>query len=277
MATVRKATFLCGLVLILSVASAHKSLLAAPATPLAFDVRLAVVRQELRPDFCWFHPRVAPIPGAGHDGRPAVVMTLQKHLGVSDHYSGLWMMRTDDLGQTWTGPTEISELVWVTEPSGVVRAVADVTPGWHPQTGKLIAMGCTVRYGKSGEQLSDVQRFSQTAYAVYDPTTARWSQWQVLDLPGDDKFNMARNACAQWLVLPDSTLLVPIYFATASNVPASVTVLHCAFDGQKLTYLKHGDEYMAKGQASPRGANGSVFAARVLWSKPNDLAPPKAR
>ena len=36
-------------------------------------------------------------------------------------------------------------------------------------------------------------------------------------------------------------------------------------------------EYMAKGQASPRGANGSVFAARVLWSKPNDLAPGKAR
>ena len=36
-------------------------------------------------------------------------------------------------------------------------------------------------------------------------------------------------------------------------------------------------EYMVKGQAGPRGANGSVFAARVLWSKPNDLAPRKAR
>jgi hypothetical protein len=327
------------------------------------------------------------------------------------------MMRTDDLGQTWTGPTEIPELAWVTEPGGVVRAVADVTPGWHPQTGKLIAMGCTVRYGKKGEQLSDVQRFSQTAYAVYDPKTGAWSKWQILELPGDDKFNMARNACAQWLVLPDGALLVPIYFANASNVPASVTVLHCAFDGQKLTYLKHGDElslnvvrclcepsiiafrdrfyvtirndikgyvtvsndglhyqpikawtfddgselgsyntqqhwlahheglfvaytrrganndhiprnrapiflaqvdperlcvvrnseraiipergamlgnfgaasinaeeswvtdaeYMAKGQASPRGANGSVFAARVLWSKPNALASGKAR
>jgi hypothetical protein len=36
-------------------------------------------------------------------------------------------------------------------------------------------------------------------------------------------------------------------------------------------------EYMAKGQASPRGANGSVFAARVLWSNLNDLAPRRAR
>ena len=32
-------------------------------------------------------------------------------------------------------------------------------------------------------------------------------------------------------------------------------------------------EYMVKGQASPRGANGSVFAARILWSKPDGLAP----
>ena len=95
---------------------------------------------------------------------------------------------------------------------------------------------------QEGEQLSDVRRFSQTAYAVYDPKTGRWSKWQILEMPDDDKFNMARNACAQWLVQPDGTLLVPIYFAKAPNVPASVTVLHCAFDGQKLTYLKHGDE-----------------------------------
>ena len=413
----QKTLVLCGLVMILLAPPSRRLLLAEPSTPLAFDVKLDVVKQELHPDFCWFHPRVAAIPGAGREGRPAVVMTLQKHLGVSDHYSGLWMMRTDDLGQTWTGPTEIPELAWVTEPGGIVRAVADVTPGWHPQTGKLIAMGCTVRYGKKGEQLSDVQRFSQTAYGVYDPKTGAWSKWQILELLGDDKFNMARNACAQWLVLPDGALLVPIYFGKASNVPASVTVLHCAFDGQKLTYLKHGDElslnvvrglcepsiiafrdrfyltirndikgyvsvsndglhyqpikawtfddgselgsyntqqhwlahheglflaytrrganndhiprnrapiflaqvdperlcvvrkseraiiperdamlgnfgasaidvgeswvtdaeYMIKGQASPRGANGSVFAARVLWSKPNALAPERAR
>jgi len=36
-------------------------------------------------------------------------------------------------------------------------------------------------------------------------------------------------------------------------------------------------EYMAQGQVTPRGANGSVFAARVLWSKPNALAPRQAR
>jgi len=404
----RKVPFLCGLVMISLLRASHVSV---AAEPLAFDVKLNVVKQELHPEFCWFHPRVAAIPGAGREGQPAVVMTLQKHLAASDHYSGLWTMRSDDLGKTWTGPTEVPELAWTAEPGGVVTAVADVTPGWHPQTGKLIAMGCTVRYGKRGEQLSDVRRFSQTAHAVHDPKTGRWSKWRVLALPDEDKFNMARNACAQWLVLPNGTLLVPVYFARSANVPASVTVLHCAFDGRTLTYLKHGDElslgvvrglcepsiiafqgrfyltirndikgyvtqssdglhyqpikpwtfddgselgsyntqqhwlahheglflaytrrganndhiprnrapiflaevdparlcvirkseralipqrgamlgnfgaaainpgeswvtdaeYVAKGQASPRGANGSVFAARVLWSKPNDL------
>ena len=69
------------------------------------SVKLEVVKQELHPDFCWFHPRVAAVPGAGRRGGPAVIMTIQKHLKVSDYYSGMWMMRTDDLGKTWTGPT----------------------------------------------------------------------------------------------------------------------------------------------------------------------------
>jgi hypothetical protein len=138
----QKTLVLCGLVMILLAPPSRRLLLAEPSTPLAFDVKLDVVKQELHPDFCWFHPRVAAIPGAGCEGRPAVVMTLQKHLGISDHYSGMWMMRTDDLARTWTGPTEIPDLAWGTEPGGVVRAVADVTPGWHPPSGKLIAMDC---------------------------------------------------------------------------------------------------------------------------------------
>ena len=42
--------------------------------------------------------------------------------------------------------------------SALAFAVADVTPGWHRQTGKLIAIGAQVRYSKKGEQLEDVRR-----------------------------------------------------------------------------------------------------------------------
>ena len=60
-------------------------------------------------------------------------MTLQKHLRVSDHYSGLHVLETDDLGRTWRGPTAVPELDWETEPAsvgeggGATIAVADVT------------------------------------------------------------------------------------------------------------------------------------------------------
>jgi hypothetical protein len=230
-----------------------------------------VVKQELSPKFCWFHPRVAAIPGAGRDGRPAVVMTLQRHLHVSDFYSGLWMMRSDDLGRTWTGPTEIPELAWQREPDGVIHAVADVTPGWHPATGKVLAIGCTVRYSPQGQQLEDVRRFSQTAYAVYDPKTDRWTKWQELKMPDDDKFNSARNACAQWIVEPDGKLLLPMYFGRSANVPASVTVVRCSFDGRTLTYLSHGDELtlnVVRGLCEPSIA---AFRGRYYLTIRNDL------
>jgi hypothetical protein len=85
--------------------------------PVGFQVQADVVRSELSPDYCWFHPRVAALPGFGRDGQPAVIMTIQKHLGVSDHYSGLFFLRTDDLGKTWSGPTEIPELAWLEGPN----------------------------------------------------------------------------------------------------------------------------------------------------------------
>jgi hypothetical protein len=214
----------------------------AAGPPLDYRIQLDVALKALHPNFCWFHPRAAAIPAAGRDGQPAVIMTIQKHLKVSDYYSGLWVMRTDDFGETWTGPTEIPELGWMREPDGVVLAVADVTPGYHAPSGKLLAIGCSVRYSTQGHQLSDTKRFSQTAYAVFDPEADRWSKWQILDLPADDRFNMARNACSQWLVDTDGTLLVPIYFASSAGEPASVTVARCRFDGQKLHYVEHGNE-----------------------------------
>jgi hypothetical protein len=238
---------------------------------LISNIRLDVAKQELSSKHCWFHPRVAAVPGAGEGGKPAVIMTLQKHLHVSDYYSGLWTMRTDDLGQTWTGPIEIPELGWVREPNGVVVAVADVTPGWHAPSQRLLAIGCSVRYSPQGRQLSDVKRPSQTAYAVHDPASGTWSRWQMLEMPADDKFDFARCACAQWLVQPDGTLLLPIYFGRSAGVPASVTVVHCRFDGEKLTYLEHGTELeldVVRGLCEPSLVR---FGGRYFMTIRNDV------
>jgi hypothetical protein len=67
---------------------------------LPFDVKEEPVFKELTSAFCWFHPRFAPLPGHGKLGRPAVVMTIQKHLSADDHYSGMYYLRTDDLAGT---------------------------------------------------------------------------------------------------------------------------------------------------------------------------------
>ena len=48
---------------------------------LAFE-KAQPVLQELHPDFCWFHPRVAAMPGHGKDGLPAVMMTIVMPIAV---------------------------------------------------------------------------------------------------------------------------------------------------------------------------------------------------
>lgn len=238
---------------------------------LDYDIKLETVLTHDDGEFLWFHPRVAAIPDAGTNGAPAVLMTLQKHLRVSDFYSGLHVMRTDDLGATWAGPQAVPELDWTHDADGVIQAVADVTPGWHAPTGKVIALGARVRYSPDGRQLEDRPRAHQTAYAVYDPTTGAWTSWRILEMPPHEKFNFARNACAQWLVEPDGTLLVPLYFGPNATAPFSVTVARCSFDGEELRYIEHGDELtlnIARGLCEPSLA---FFDGRYFLTIRNDL------
>jgi hypothetical protein len=217
-----------------------------------FTVKLDVVHRELNDEYCWFHPRVAAIPAAGKDGQPAVIMTIQKHLAADDHYSGMYVMRTDDLGRSWHGPTEIPELAWGSEPGGVTVSVADVTPGWHAMTQRLVAIGTKVRYSQTGVQLLDKPGSHQVAYATFDPVSGRWSSWEFMEIPpggGEDrsKFFLTAPGCVQWLVRADGSLLVPVYFKGPAGSDYAVTILHCAFNGRSLEYLGHGDELKMAG------------------------------
>jgi len=216
---------------------------------LQFCVQTDVAHQELNKNSSWFHPRAAAIPGFGKGGNPAVIMTIQKHLNVSDYYSGMYYMRTNDLGKTWSGPVEIPELKWQYEADGTTVSVADVTPGWHEKTGKLIAIGIKVRYSKQGKQLLDKPRSHDAAYTIFDPVTSLWTPWKMINnVPdADSKFFLVNPGCVQWLVKPDGKILLPIYFSGPELGESSVTVLECSFDGTTLSYLRHGDEMTVKG------------------------------
>jgi len=235
------------------------------AEPLPFEVKLETAVKSDHPDWQWFHPRPAMIPGFG------VMLTIQKHLRVSDYYSGLYMMTARGPGQPWTGPVEIPELGWMTESAGVDIAVADVTPGWHRASGKLIAVGAQVRYSKKGEQLDDRARSHQTAYAVFDPVARKWSRWKTVRMPPGTKFDFARSACAQWLEMEDGTVLLPFYNGPNAKEPHWVTVARFGFDGSELAYQRHGSEHVlneVRGLVEPSVVR---FQGRYYLTVRNDL------
>lgn len=235
------------------------------AEPVDFTVRLETVMKHDDGRFLWFHPRAAALPGGG------VLLTIQKHLKVSDYYSGLHVMTRAGADEPWSGPVLPPELDWRVQPDGVTVSVADVTPGWHAPTGKLIALGAQVRYNPKGRQLEDVARAHQTVYAVFDPQTSKWTPWRRLELPEGELFNFARNACAQWLVKADGTLLVPLYVGPSAKKPFSTTVAECRFDGETLTYARHGSVLrldLARGLYEPSLA---AFGGRYYLTLRNDV------
>ncbi|GMV91726.1 MAG: hypothetical protein AMXMBFR82_15040 [Candidatus Hydrogenedentota bacterium] len=206
----------------------------------SIDVQTVVTHDDH--DWLWFHPRAAAISGLGKDGNPAVIMTIQKHLGKSDHYSGLSVLRTDDLGNTWTGPTAIPELDAWEEGDGIVCAVADVTPAWHAHTEKIIAIGIKVRYD-DGDQVYDKPRSHDAAYAVYDPASNAWSKWRMIDTPeAEGKFYLVSPGCGQYVIEGDGSILLPFYYRGPEGEVYSTTVMRCSFDGETMRYIEHGDE-----------------------------------
>lgn len=220
----------------------------------------------------WFQPRPAAILGCGERGEPAVVMTIQRALG-SDFFTGLSMMRTDDLGRNWSGPTPVPELGWrdVTGDGDVEHVgVCDFQLGWHGPTGKVIGIGHTARYTKRG--FAGFGHRRDTTYAVYDPETGKWTPWAVLEFPetSDDRY-FFNGAHGQWLVEPNGTLLVPFYFVgPKKGFLLTGAVAKCRFDGKKLTYVEHGEELK---HPVPRGLyekSLTRFQGRYFMTMRND-------
>lgn len=239
-------------------------------TILPYEVQLDVMHQELSPDFCWFHPRVAAIPNADAAAQ-TVICTLQKHLGVSDHYSGLYFMRSDDGGATWSKPVLPPELDWQTV-NGESIAVCDVTPGWHPQTGRILAIGTKLRYSASGEQLLDQPRSHQAAYSAYDPSSGNWTAWKMLEMPDEEsKHFLVAPGCVQWLVRPDGTLLLPMYFRGPAGADYTSTVLHCRFDGSELTLIESGDNLEMTGGRGLCEPSLALFQGTYFLTLRNDV------
>jgi len=239
----------------------------AQSVPISIERTVALRSEAGRKDGSyWMHPRGALIPG----DQPSVVMVLSKILGKSDFYSGLNIMRSQDLGRTWQGPVAPPALSWVRD-GDVNIAVADVTPLWHAPSKRLIAIGAQVRYSTKGKQLEDQPRAHQTAYSVFDPKKNSWTEWQRLEMPPGDVFNFARCACAQWMVAADGTVLLPCYIGAGTHKPFSSTVIRCRFDGKKLTYVEHGNVLRLNVKRGLYEPSLAKFQGRYYLTMRNDL------
>jgi hypothetical protein len=164
------------------------------------------------------------------------------HLEGSDVFKGVYGLRTDDLGRTWTEPREIENLAPRFETlDGQKRpvAVSDFWPAWHAATKTLLGTGHTVVYTPDWKVRRPRPR--HTSYSVYDAAQDRWAPWCKLAMPDGPKFHDAGAGCTQRYDLADGTILLPLYFVPPGK-NSRVTVARCGFDGQTLRYQEHGSE-----------------------------------
>ncbi len=208
-----------------------------------YKVDLQVPTKFFDGEQCWVHPRVGIVPRAGEAKGPRAVMTLNTlELSGSDVFKGMYGMYTDNLGQNWTDPAIAEPLApRIEQIDSEERPVAasDFWPSWHRHTGTLLGTGHTIVYTPDWKVASPRPR--HTAYSVYDPKSDQWSLWEKLDMPDDPRFLNAGAGCVQRYDEGDGTILLPVYFSPPGQ-NSRVTVTRCSFDGNKLTYLEHGNE-----------------------------------
>jgi hypothetical protein len=165
------------------------------------------------------------------------------------------------------------EMGWREGERDTTQTIADVKPGWHAKTGKLLVAGHTINYANDKLVLG-LRRY--TGYSSYDPAADAWRPWEPLEMPDPVTFYSSGAGCAQWIVEPDGTILLPVYYqgpppdGEQPKIFSRATVLRCAFDGATLSYLEHGSELAID---VPRGYNEpsiTFYGGRYYLTLRND-------
>ncbi len=207
--------------------------------------------------------RAAIIPGP----TPRLLLTTQETDPTGSHgYKDMFSVEPTDLGRTWSAPQRIDSLRRTRMPEGHDFVIGDVCPQWHAATGRVLATGKT--FGFLGGTKED-RGFERVSYAIYTPATRAWSELRLLELPardhGGQPFLEPNAGCHQRVDLPNGEILLPIRYRKDPKVRHYTTIVaRCRFDGQKLTYVEHGSEFLIprdRGLYEPsvHGFNGRYF------------------
>ncbi|MES2691963.1 MAG: exo-alpha-sialidase [Verrucomicrobiota bacterium] len=223
---------------VLSLASAAP----APAPRPPYRVELETIVTGFDKQF-FTQSRAALIPGT-----PArVILTAQETDPTLTHgYKDMFDLQTTDHGRTWTKPRRIDTLRRARMPEGHDFVIGDVCPQWHEPTQVVLATGKT--FGFLGGTTED-RGLERVSYAVYASKTDKWSELRLLELPKTDHEGKTilepNSGCHQRFDLPNGEILLPIRYRKDTKVRYYTTIVaRCHFDGQKLTYVEHGSEFM---------------------------------
>ncbi len=189
----------------------------------------------------WWHARSAYLPG--EKPQWITTMSLTGRDGTHDFHD-IYQVVSRDGGKSWSEPAVIESLKRAKQPDGYEVAPGDLWPTWHAKSGKVIVTGKTFNF--AGGKREDRSR-EKVSYAVMDPTTGTWGPMGFLKMPGKDHAGreiIAPNAgCTQRHDLPNGDILLPVrYWAGRGAKNYTSVVVRCEFDGETLTYLKHGSE-----------------------------------
>ncbi|WP_236969292.1 sialidase family protein [Membranihabitans marinus] len=210
---------------------------------LDFELELKTVQKGYNAeDSMWTQAYVGMIAG-----NPATLKVTMSKLGQGvDNYGNLYASTSEDLGSTWDSPKLIAQRSFTGE-GGIEQALSDVFPSWHAKSEKLLATGKLFLYDSSNEEDPEIGR--RAGYLVYNPENDRWGDVKILELPEFDHSGAPiinpTLGCIQRYDMANGDILLPMNYVRdelEGKEDNITTVLYCSFDGENLTYIKHGDE-----------------------------------
>jgi hypothetical protein len=205
---------------------------------LKFETRTSIDGSK---EWDWWQARTAFVPGP----EPLLITTMSETGRTGTHnFHDIYQSISRDHGRTWSVPAAIRSLKRTRQPDGYEVAPGDLWPTWHAKTGTVLLTGKTFNFadGKKENRLRE-----KVSYAVLDPKSGVCGPMRFLEVPDTDHSGnpiVAINAgCTQRVDLPNGDILLPVrYWRDPKKHNYTSVVARCSFDGELLTYKKHGTE-----------------------------------